>query len=527
MKRNILYAALVLLGMTPILANLPFWTSPFLQEAGDLAANALQVERAREFQELLGPYSQHRFHHPGPVSFYYFAFTEFLFPWAPALLARHMLAQYVLNILCLVGLASLLRKIGLGAAGALGATLLAAAQLVFLGGGGPVLLASVWGPVIAALPTTLYIVAAARLAQGRLGVLPLMVVTGTLAAHNHLSHGAVLLWITLAAVGWLLLRHRHGVWRPEPPQRRRLLVLSGIMLIPALLPIILEQATGDPGNLTLMFRFFRTHGPEYHPWVEIADKLGQAVTDPLIVLGFPLGLHTPLGVMLLTVGLMVATVLQYRRSGRSWRTLLVFLWLAVLIAVASARTVTGNLHTYLFYFLHPVCGLLYFVLFKELCERCLMPFPRIQPMAPSSLTVALAALLFFVPWLVGHRIAPPPPEDRYQDIVDHFDLNPRDAIHLHWDRKGDNVPWDIIPTLALRFRRDGGRVSVPDSELFICGQEMKSFMTPHPQTLVVTRRRPVGDDDRFFDGEHWGVFLITPADGSPAEFMDSLPPLKP
>lgn len=524
MKRYAFGGALVLLLAAVLLFNLSFWMSADLQEEGDLAANALQIERAGEFKELLGPYSHYGFHHPGPVSFYYFAFTEPIFRWIPSFLGRHMLAQYLLNLLWVFGLVRMLRQGGLGSTGATAAGVLVMAQLVFLGGGTPIMAASVWGPAIAAVPAAVFVVAAALMAGGRLTALPWMVAAGTVCAHNHLSQGSILFWITLAAGGWLAVRRRHVAWTPAPGRRRRILILSALLLVPALFPVGLEQATGDPGNLSLIVRFLQTHGPEVHPWSEVADKLGQAVTDPwAVMLPAAAGLiHTPGGVVGIVLVLLAGSALQFRRSDAAWRRVIVFLWLAVTVTVVSARTATGDLHTYLFYLLYPVGGLLYLILFKEIIDRTTRRFAA-PPAFRSRLSVVLAALVFFVPWLATHRIAPPPPGDRFLDIVDHFDLNPRDDIHLHLDRGSEMVIWDAVPTLALRFRREGARVSVPDDYLFICGTEMKATLTPHPRTLLVTGRRPAGDDPRFWSGDRWNVFLLTPADGTAADFLDALP----
>ena len=83
--------------------------------------------------------------------------------------------------------------------------------------------------------------------------------------------------------------------------------------------------------------------------------------------------------------------------------------------------------------------------------------------------------------------------------------------------------WDVLPTLALRFRRDGVKVTVPDSYVFLCGQEMRPEFDIHPLTLAITQRRPAGPDDRYLDGERWGVFLLTSAEWDPAAFLADLP----
>jgi hypothetical protein len=186
MMRTISRMALVLLVASLVFFELPFWFSPHLQEQGDLAANALQVERAREFQEFLGPYSQHGFHHPGPISFYYFAVAQTLLGFLPSILARHMLAQLGLNLLCLAGMLRLLRKSCLDPPLVAVGGFLLAGQVIWLGGGAPLMLANVWGPMLAVFPVVIFVLSASRFSCGDLFWLPVAVLAATVAIHNHL-----------------------------------------------------------------------------------------------------------------------------------------------------------------------------------------------------------------------------------------------------------------------------------------------------------------------------------------------------
>jgi hypothetical protein len=54
-----------------------YFESP-VHEHGDLALNAIQIDRAKDFAELHGNYSRFRFHHPGPAFFYVYAAAETL-----------------------------------------------------------------------------------------------------------------------------------------------------------------------------------------------------------------------------------------------------------------------------------------------------------------------------------------------------------------------------------------------------------------------------------------------------------------
>jgi len=64
---------------------------------GDQALFCLQVERAGQFKECLGPYSRYAFHHPGPLSFYFAAAAQGLLFFLDH--ARWLVAQLLINVL--------------------------------------------------------------------------------------------------------------------------------------------------------------------------------------------------------------------------------------------------------------------------------------------------------------------------------------------------------------------------------------------------------------------------------------------
>jgi hypothetical protein len=512
MMRTIVRAGLVLLAASVVIFNLPVWLSPHLFEQGDLAANALQIERAREFGELLGPYSQHGFHHPGPISFYYFAAAQFVFGFLPSILARHMLGQLVLNLLFLAGILRVLKRAGLEPPLVAAAGLLLAVPVVWLGGGDFLMLANVWGPLLVVFPVVFLVVATSRLALGELDGLPGMILASTIVLHNHLPSSAAVGAVAFLLAVLLGIRRHRIAWTPDGPRRRFLLILSVLLIVLALVPAVVEQIKTDPGNLTLLYRFFSTHGPEVHPWAEVIDKLGQSVTDPLVVLGAGTGwkIHSALTVVVILVFLLTVSVVQTRRSDLSWRLLILFTWVSLATSVIAARTVPGDLHTYLFYYLYGLVGLLHLFVVKEIYDRL---GARREKFAYS---VVLAGVGFFLVWGFSHRGVKPVPDGRFEEIVSHYRLADVPEIHLFVDKDVENDQvWSALPTLALRFRRDGANVTVPDGYVFLCGEEMRAASDIHPLTLVVTRRRPVEPDERYLSGKGWGTILLTPGTPPP------------
>src|ERR1700678_4274460 len=61
-----------------LIVNHALFSSPIMSYS-DSAVNAMQIEKAKHFRELLGNYSRWDFHHPGPAFFYAFALGEGLF----------------------------------------------------------------------------------------------------------------------------------------------------------------------------------------------------------------------------------------------------------------------------------------------------------------------------------------------------------------------------------------------------------------------------------------------------------------
>lgn len=75
---------------------------------GDLALISLKVEFAKQFKELLGPYSRMGFFHPGPITFYFYAFLGsiiksllFFFDFS-SISVYYFFSQFVINLITLI-----------------------------------------------------------------------------------------------------------------------------------------------------------------------------------------------------------------------------------------------------------------------------------------------------------------------------------------------------------------------------------------------------------------------------------------
>ncbi|MBK8167764.1 MAG: hypothetical protein IPK64_17595 [bacterium] len=498
-----LLAVLTLLVVT----SLDFWTSPHLREEGDIAANALQIERAREGIELLGPYSKHGFNHPGPASFYLQARSEPLFPMFPSLLARHCAAQAVLGLLVCLAALWLLRRGQAWPTTIAGGLFLLTAPLLFLSGGSAIMLIGVWGPTMTILPMALVMVAAARVIAGDLVALPFAVAAAVPVAHNHVL---TLPALTLIAIAVIVARARHSCpLEPSPSSRRgRLLVGLAIAIAAAgAMPILIDQLTSNPGNITLMVRWLDGRAPGSHPWLAVLTTLGQAFTDPLVVL-FPRAASILAG-PLVTAGVIGAylavSVWLDRYRARPWRPLLRLLWLVIALTALLARGVSGKLGAYLFYYLYGLVGVLNLAVADGLTSwwsrRNAAPGQR------AAVLVVIVGVVGLGAWLSLHPLAAPAPRDDVGDLIRELDLRPGVVVELVLGTgPDDDNLLAQIPTHALRLRRAGCRVVVPDRFVVMCGREMAaSSGCPAAVSLEFTRRPADAAESRYFAREGWGV----------------------
>lgn len=202
---------------------------------------------------LLGPFSRFDWNHPGPLMFWLLApVWRVLGGTAGAMWA----AGAVANLVAAVGLVVLARRLG----GRRLLVVVGAATLVLLIGTGP-LVADPWNPYLAMLPFAVFLLAAAAVATGDLVMVPVAVGVGSLLVQTHVGYallvGVVGAWSAL----WLVVGIRQRRHDPGAPPPRRLAIIAGATILVALAAWsgpILEQFTGDPGNLTLVLEYFTT-----------------------------------------------------------------------------------------------------------------------------------------------------------------------------------------------------------------------------------------------------------------------------
>ena len=215
-------------------------------EEGDMAANALQIDRAKRFEALHGNYSRFSFRHPGPAFFYAYAVGEGLLHdvlrVSPAPYNAHLLTGM------LVQLAFFSAAIAI-ASRRTPQPMLAAASMVFLAalhfGGEWGVVFSVWPPHVLLMPFLCLLVAAAAVSLGEDSALVPLVVAGCFLIHGHVAQPLFVIPLTALAIGWLIRGRRSA---GQPMMSRRDAPACAIALLFAA-PIVVDAFAGRESNL--------------------------------------------------------------------------------------------------------------------------------------------------------------------------------------------------------------------------------------------------------------------------------------
>jgi hypothetical protein len=205
--------------------------------------------------------------HPGPASFYALWPTWKLLgssPWG-------MLAgALVLNIGATAGSVLVaFRRGGLRIAIAISVLL-----ALLMGGYGIETLAEPWNPYIPLLWWVLTLLCVWSVLDGDLPMLPIGVVAATIAAQTHVPYLGLCLGVGAVAFVGLVL-----AWRRGTPHRTVLGWGGASLALVALLwaPLLVDQATEDPGNLTMLWRHFTSPPAEEGDPVGIGEGLELAL----------------------------------------------------------------------------------------------------------------------------------------------------------------------------------------------------------------------------------------------------------
>ena len=322
----------------------------------DQALIELQIRDIGHHAVLLGPYSRFGWFHPGPL-LYYLLWLPYRVTGSAAV--SLVLAALTLNAAALVAIAFVARKRGglplvvltLFLTGLLTAAL------------GAQVFRDVWNPDITLLAFVLLVLLAWSLSCGDAWALPASVAVGSFLVQSHVSYGLVT--ATLVSAG--VLGAAVTEWRRRPAEQEAdgrgrvrvhawlwaLVVTAGVTVV-LWLPVVIQQVTQAPGNLSTLYDFFRDHHREHSygdAWHVLASQLSAwpdwihgSVTQNIYSGALDLSGTTPIPVSL--VVLVGVALLTWRRAKDALR-LDVLLVLAVVAAVASVSRIVGGIFPYL------------------------------------------------------------------------------------------------------------------------------------------------------------------------------------
>ena len=263
MKNSVVHPVVTLLIWMTVF--LPVWVvigktiaSPMqdIAVANDPAVIELSTLRAAAGNQLLGPYSRFRIHHPGPMMFYALA------PFYQLGNRSHLAlcaGALVWNCIWLVAIAFLIFRMA-GAVASWIASVLISLYLLFLG---PTFMWSVWNPDVALLPFAAALLAVFAVGSGHIRFLVLAVVAGSFAVQSHLVYFVPLAAITAATGAVLVFSGRDG--EPGIQRRRRWVVVASLIVGLFLwsLPLV-EEVLHSPGNLTQLLQYSTTPKTSHH-----------------------------------------------------------------------------------------------------------------------------------------------------------------------------------------------------------------------------------------------------------------------
>src|SRR5581483_4681240 len=233
---------------------------PTLYFDGDAALDEISLVNSTHLAQLVGNYSRFGWWHPGPAWFYT---MDILYvplgreSWAFSVAVAVFQAVLALLILYICWRIAGLPLVAVGSALLLGYYALV----------GDALFRSIWPPYLVILPMLLLILLAALGISGSTPALAAALVVGSFEIQTHVGTAPA----TVAVVGGAFvlrvvldrLAARRTGWGPRPDGRWKwpLSAAGAVLTVVMWIPPLVDEVTGNPGNLTALFRFFTHNGP--------------------------------------------------------------------------------------------------------------------------------------------------------------------------------------------------------------------------------------------------------------------------
>ncbi|GAB4209054.1 MAG: hypothetical protein OHK0013_28100 [Sandaracinaceae bacterium] len=269
-------------------------------QTGDEAVLEARLLTLWDPPALVGPYSRHEWHHPGPLLLWLLGVPYHLLGRVPLVLPLVMLATATAALASIVR--SVFRLAPTPVSRAFGLVFVAVLLAEVSATAWPTGLSATWNPVCTLLPYVAFTLLCAELACGRWRVLPWVLLLHAFVAQTHVAY-VLPASIALALASAL-------AWRAARPRTRRdhrAVAMGSGVLLAAWSPVAYDQLF-ESGNLGWLVSFFvRGESPEsppsattvallfawrttealrgaLTPWGNVADAsgtIGEASTGPL------------------------------------------------------------------------------------------------------------------------------------------------------------------------------------------------------------------------------------------------------
>lgn len=243
---------------------------------GDAALTQLAAERALSLEQWLGPYSRHRWSHPGPLYYYLLAPAYAL--GGRTAHALHVFAA-VLNVTLLLALMRTLSPwLRVRSVRGVSCVLLAVWLPHFHALLTPSGWSATWGPVILLTPYALLLAVSTRLALGRGAYALPAVALHALLAQTHVAFVPLATAALLFGATGYVLSHRGAAASGLRAHRHPLLAAAVLLCLWS--PVLIEQVSGTH-NLGQVIAFFMDAPGRGAAQVPAHLLLVQAMTRPL------------------------------------------------------------------------------------------------------------------------------------------------------------------------------------------------------------------------------------------------------
>jgi len=453
-----------------------------IYESGDFAANALQIQKAQTFSELLGNYSRFRFHHPGPAFFYVYGACEAIFyrllGIVPAPQNAEMLGQILLSITAIVGTLGIIRR---NCTSTVILPLTTALTILFIyaiSNASPgSALVSIWAPHFIIFWFPLFMVACASLAVGNWNHLPVVAFSAMMLFHAHVAQTLFVGTLGGLALATTIFREVSAATlaRTLRAQWVAILIGTGIVALFAF-PILLDYVLNTPGNIGMILQHERKYPglrntlqqsllytASFFTFTSQAEQVLGGVKP-----GFTSLLNGSLFVrvywsLVLVFGSFTALSVIIHRPGisRFAKYLVIQAAVVVVLFVYWAAKLTGPFYTFNGFFFFTLQWVLLLAFAVTLAETYSVSFRK---ETAAALACALAStMLLSAPELQNVNFGTPDAH-RVAEAVAGATAKP---VYLQFD--GDD--WDLAVGVASALRRQGMQFCVSPNWAFLFGHD--------------------------------------------------------